>query len=70
MTQVVVEDTVRASREAVFDGNTDHSGYENLNDRIRTAGLEQEGDADAQRPRRDPEAALPWRTCARAGDSV
>ena len=46
MTQVVVvEDTARASPEAVFEVYTGHRGYANLIGRIRIAGLEQEGTA-------------------------
>jgi uncharacterized protein YndB with AHSA1/START domain len=44
MTQFVLQDTVHASPETVFDVYTDHRGYASLIGPIRTAELEHEGE--------------------------
>lgn len=44
VTQFVLEDTVKAPLETVFDVYTDHRGYADLVGLIRTAELEREGD--------------------------
>ena len=43
MTRFVLEDTVKAAPETVFDVYTDHRGYADLIGLIRTAELEQQG---------------------------
>jgi uncharacterized protein YndB with AHSA1/START domain len=44
VTQFVLEGTVKAAPETVFDVYTDHRGYADLVGLIRTAELEREGD--------------------------
>jgi hypothetical protein len=44
MAEFVVQDTVKAKRETVFDVYTDHRGYAKLINVIRIAELEQEGE--------------------------